>query len=92
MRVTRPASGGQEIAEIEASARTTLYYDHAVIPGLLQVRDYARRVFELADVGTGDIPGKVEGRMHRQGVMRDPTQASGVSTPELHPWKARTDS
>lgn len=61
----------QEIAEIEASSRTIFYYDHAVIPGHLQVRDYAGRVFEMADVGTGDIPGKVEGRMRRQGVLLD---------------------
>lgn len=61
----------QEIAEIEASARTILYYDHAVVPGLLQVSGYARRVFELADVGTGDIDGKVEGRMRRRNVLVD---------------------
>jgi hypothetical protein len=61
----------QETAAIEASARTILYYDHAVISGLLQVRDYARRVFELADVGTADIPGKVDGRMRRQSVLLD---------------------
>lgn len=64
----------QEIAEIEASARTILYYDHAVIPGLLQVDGYARRVFELADVGTGDIPGKVDGRMRRQSVLLNQTK------------------
>jgi transcriptional regulator with XRE-family HTH domain len=64
----------QEIAEIEASARTILYYDHAVVPGLLQIQGYARRVFELADVGTGDIPGKVEGRMRRQSVLLNQTK------------------
>jgi Domain of unknown function (DUF5753) len=64
----------QEIAEIEASARTILYYDHAVVPGLLQVEGYASRVFELADVGTGDIPGKVEGRMRRQSVLLNQTK------------------
>jgi transcriptional regulator with XRE-family HTH domain len=61
----------QETAAIEASARTIFYYDHAVISGLLQVRDYARRVFELADVGTADIPAKVDGRMRRQSVLLD---------------------
>jgi transcriptional regulator with XRE-family HTH domain len=64
----------QEIAEIEASARTIFYYDHAVVPGLLQVEGYASRVFELADVGTGDIPGKVEGRMRRQSVLLNQTK------------------
>lgn len=61
----------QETAELEASAGTILYYDHAVVCGLLQVREYARLVFELADVGTGDIAGKVEGRVRRQGVLLD---------------------
>lgn len=64
----------QELAEIEASARTILYYDHAVVPGLLQVEGYASRVFELADVGTSDIPGKVEGRMRRQSVLLNQTK------------------
>src|SRR6266536_4964290 len=61
----------QETAELEAGAGTILYYDHAVVCGLLQVREYARLVFEMADVGTGDIAGKVEGRMRRQGVLLD---------------------
>jgi hypothetical protein len=78
----------QDIAEIEASARTILYYDHAVICGLLQVRDYARLVFELADVGTGDIPGKVDGRMRRQGVLLDQSkQFTIVMTEAALRWR-----
>ena len=61
----------QDTAELEASAATILYYDHAVVCGLLQVREYAHLVFQMADVGTGDIAGKVEGRMRRQGVLLD---------------------
>jgi transcriptional regulator with XRE-family HTH domain len=78
----------QDIAEIEASARTILYYDHAVICGLLQVRDYARLVFELADVGTSDIPGKVDGRTRRQGVLLDQSKQFTIVMTEaaLH-WR-----
>ena len=62
----------RETAELEASATTILVYDHAVVPGLLQVRDYALLVFETADVGNKeDITGKIEGRMHRQAMLLD---------------------
>jgi transcriptional regulator with XRE-family HTH domain len=62
----------RETAELEAAAATILVYDHAVVPGLLQVREYALLVFKMADVGDKqDITGKVEGRMHRQAVLLD---------------------
>jgi transcriptional regulator with XRE-family HTH domain len=60
-----------EIEQLEASAATILYYDHAVVSGPLQVREYARLVFEMADVGTRDIPNKVEGRLRRQNALFD---------------------
>jgi hypothetical protein len=68
----------QETTELEASAGTILGYDHAVVHGLLQVRDYARLVFELSDVGTGDIAGKVEGRMRRQGILLDQSKQFSI--------------
>ncbi|MBA3573748.1 MAG: helix-turn-helix transcriptional regulator, partial [Pseudonocardiales bacterium] len=61
----------RETAELEATAATIRCYDHAVVPGLLQVREYAQLVFEMADVGDKGTPGKVEGRMHRQAVLLD---------------------
>ncbi len=61
----------RETAELEATAVTIRCYDHAVVPGLLQVREYAQLVFEMADVGDKGTPGKVEGRMHRQAVLLD---------------------
>jgi hypothetical protein len=62
----------QETAALEASAATILSYDHAVVPGLLQIREYALLVFEMADVDDQrDFTGKVEGRMHRQAVLLD---------------------
>jgi transcriptional regulator with XRE-family HTH domain len=68
----------QETTELEASAGTILGYDHAVVHGLLQVREYARLVFELTDVGTGDIAGKVEGRLRRQGVLLDQSKQFSI--------------
>ena len=62
----------RETADLEATAATIRCYDHAVVPGLLQVREYAQLVFEMADVGDSKgITGKVEGRMHRQAVLLD---------------------
>jgi transcriptional regulator with XRE-family HTH domain len=61
----------RETAELEATAATIRCYDHAVVPGLLQVREYAQLVFEMADVGDKDTTGTVEGRMHRQAVLLD---------------------
>jgi transcriptional regulator with XRE-family HTH domain len=68
----------QETTELEASAGTILGYDHAVVHGLLQVREYARLVFEMTDVGTGDIAGKVEGRLRRQGVLLDQSKQFSI--------------
>jgi transcriptional regulator with XRE-family HTH domain len=61
----------QQTAELEASAATILVYDHGLVPGLLQVREYARLVFEMADVGTKDIDRKVTARTQRQGILLD---------------------
>jgi transcriptional regulator with XRE-family HTH domain len=61
-----------EIAALEQTAATVLVYDHAVVHGLLQVRDYARRVFELADVGDGSgLDAKVDARLGRQAALLD---------------------
>ncbi len=60
-----------ETGELEASAATIIIYDHAVVPGLLQVRNYARRVFEMVGVDTQNIAGNVEDRMRRQSILLD---------------------
>jgi transcriptional regulator with XRE-family HTH domain len=63
----------QEITELEATAATMLGYEHAVIHGLLQIREYARLVLTMASVGdkAEHLAGKVTGRMHRQSVLLD---------------------
>jgi transcriptional regulator with XRE-family HTH domain len=64
-----------ETAELETTALTLLNYEHLMLPGLLQTRAYARRVFELADVGTENIDSKVTGRIHRQGILLDQSRS-----------------
>ncbi|MGH3930352.1 MAG: helix-turn-helix domain-containing protein [Pseudonocardiaceae bacterium] len=62
----------QDTAELEASAATIFGYDHTVVHGLLQIREYARLVFEMANVGNKpNIAEKVQGRMQRQAVLLD---------------------
>lgn len=61
-----------EVAALEESAATVLVYDHAVVHGLLQTREYALLVFRLADVGDGQqLEAKVDARMNRQSVLLD---------------------
>jgi transcriptional regulator with XRE-family HTH domain len=60
------------IGELEASAGVIWTYEHIVIPGLLQVRDYAHLTLKLADVvGVQDFSAAVEQRMHRQALLLD---------------------
>jgi transcriptional regulator with XRE-family HTH domain len=65
----------KETGDLQATARTILNFEHSAIPGLLQTRDYAEHTFRLADVGTGDIPGKVAGRIQRQGLLLDQSKS-----------------
>lgn len=60
------------IGELEASADVVWTYEHIVIPGLLQVRDYAHLTLRLADVvGLQDFSPAVDERMRRQAVLLD---------------------
>lgn len=61
-----------ETAKLEESATKVYGYDHAVVHGLLQTREYAYRVFRLADVTDGQgLSEKVDARMRRQAVLLD---------------------
>ena len=57
---------------LEASAATILNFQIAFVPGLLQVPEYARRIF-AAEHGDGhpDIAATVATRMNRQAVLYD---------------------
>ena len=62
----------EDSLELEASAATILNFQTAGIPGLLQVPEYARRVFTAGHpAGQPDIAGAVAARMNRQAILYD---------------------
>ncbi len=60
-----------ETSALEASAKTIIGYDHSVVHGLLQVREYARLVLQLAGAAPHSLASSVENRMRRQSVLLD---------------------
>ena len=66
----------EDSAELEASAATIWNFQTAGIPGLLQVPEYARRVFAAGhpDAGPTDIAATVAARMNRQAILYDETK------------------
>jgi transcriptional regulator with XRE-family HTH domain len=64
---------GQEVAhERELLAAAAHYYQLAVVPGLLQTAEYARRVLQLHDaIGDQDYAAAVARRIERQQVLYD---------------------
>lgn len=61
-----------EVAGIEASVTALQNFQPALIPGLLETADYARRVLTMMDVsGKRDIDGAVTARLSRQSVLFD---------------------
>jgi Domain of unknown function (DUF5753) len=62
----------EESRDLEATARAILNFQIAGIPGLLQVPEYARRVFAAGHPsGQTDIPAAVAARMNRQAILYD---------------------
>jgi transcriptional regulator with XRE-family HTH domain len=61
----------EDSAALEASAATILNFQIAGIPGLLQVPEYARRVFAAGHPGRPDIAATVAARMNRQAILYD---------------------
>lgn len=60
----------REIAELERQAKRILTFQPVVIPGLLQVPDYARRVMAMGYAGEAD-PRAVAARLERQSILYD---------------------
>jgi transcriptional regulator with XRE-family HTH domain len=61
--------------EFEATARTILEFDPVLIPGLLQVPEYARRIFVAGkpSCSAAEIAAAVAGRLDRQLVLYEGT-------------------
>jgi transcriptional regulator with XRE-family HTH domain len=63
----------REIAELERQAKRLLTFQPVMVPGLLQIADYARRVIEMA-YQPGDVAKAVAARMERQSILYDQTK------------------
>jgi transcriptional regulator with XRE-family HTH domain len=62
----------EQTRELETTAAVVHYYQGALVPGLLQTAEYARRVFQLHDaVGGQDFARAVAKRLDRQQVLYD---------------------
>lgn len=63
-----------DIHEIENRAQVKLVYEPSIVPGLLQVAEYARRVFTMFQPSYAplDLPEAVAGRLDRQVALFDP--------------------
>jgi transcriptional regulator with XRE-family HTH domain len=65
-----------DVREQEESSRRIRIVQTAVVPGLLQTADYARRVFTLLrpPYAEGDVSAAVAARLHRQRLVFDETR------------------
>lgn len=63
----------QEIAELERRAKHIRTFQPVMVPGLLQIAEYARRVAEMA-YEPGDIGRAVAARLERQSILYDQTK------------------
>ncbi len=78
LRAARPRGLAQlqrDSLEFEATAKTILEFDPVIVPGLLQVPEYARRIFTAGKplCDTAEIAAAVAGRMDRQLVLYEGT-------------------
>lgn len=79
----------EEVARQEAGVQNLRIFQPALIPGLLQTPDYARRIFESVAERTGarDIPQALAARLDRQAILYEPTRQFGfVITEAVLRW------
>ncbi|WP_039828103.1 helix-turn-helix domain-containing protein [Nocardia testacea] len=66
----------RKVAELESGARLLRWFEPALVPGLLQTREYAaailRACIDLLDTGVDDLDAAVDARMERQAVLGAP--------------------
>jgi transcriptional regulator with XRE-family HTH domain len=64
------SSGFRPFHPFEADARALKTFEHTIVPGLLQTRDYARVMMEgYPDSTEMEVMDRVEGRMARQAIL-----------------------
>ena len=70
---TQLATMQRDVAGLEAEAGLSRHFQPAMVPGLLQTAEYARRVLAITDVhGWGDHASAVAARLERQQVLFKP--------------------
>jgi transcriptional regulator with XRE-family HTH domain len=63
----------RDVAGLEAEAALSRHFQPAMVPGLLQTAEYARRVLAITDIhGWGDHAAAVAARIERQQVLYKP--------------------
>jgi transcriptional regulator with XRE-family HTH domain len=63
----------RDIGTLEAAAGISRHFQPAIVPGLLQTAEYARRVFEITDVRSwGEHADAVAARLDRQQILYQP--------------------
>jgi len=66
----------RQIAELEQAASTIRVFQPTMVPGLLQVADYARRVMEQGNPSSqADLAAAVSKRMERQTILYDQSKS-----------------
>lgn len=76
-----------EVKELEAASTMVRSFQPAVVPGLLQTAEYARRVLTYADLsGQRDVPAAVAARTERQSVLYDQTKRFEFVLAEAALW------
>jgi transcriptional regulator with XRE-family HTH domain len=64
------APGFRDFAEDEAEATALYWFEHSVVPGLLQTEDYARTVLSsFPGVTAEQVDQRVGARLNRQGIL-----------------------
>lgn len=63
----------RDVGGLEAEAGVSRHFQPAIVPGLLQTAEYARRVLAITDIrGWGDHAAAVAARMERQQILYQP--------------------
>jgi transcriptional regulator with XRE-family HTH domain len=63
----------RDVAGLEAEAGLSRHFQPAMVPGLLQTAEYARRVLDITDIhGWGDHAAAVAARIERQQILYKP--------------------
>lgn len=68
----------QKYFQAELNATFLRIWAHVQVPGLLQVEEYARAMYELPGVDMDDVAEKVAVRMDRQSLIEGPNAAQAI--------------